>query len=220
MENIKKKGALFDMDGTLIDTEMLYRRFWREGVEARGGVFAPDFLRDIGGTSGQYTLDVIHRYYPFIDGDELRLSVRARVNAEIREHIPEKKGLHELLHFLKENGFKIALATASAHERIDAFVAGAHLENVFDAILSGQDLTKSKPDPEIFIKAAEALGLAPEECYVFEDGVNGVQAGGAAGCDTIMIPDIVPPTEAEEAICVGIYHDLLEVLEAIKTGEI
>ena len=215
-----KKGALFDMDGTLIDTERVYRHCWQKGIEDQGYVFDPAFLKDIAGTSGAYSREVINRYYPDMDAEALRLQVRSWVNEAVKTHIPEKKGAQELLHFLKENGVKIALATSGTHDRINAFLKGSHLENVFDAIISGQDLEKSKPDPCIFLKAAGEIGVAPEDCYVFEDGLNGVRAGAAAGCCTVMIPDFIQPTEAGRALCAGVYESVEAVLAAIKEGKL
>lgn len=219
-EKDMKSGALFDMDGTLIDTEKLYRKYWRKWIEAQGYAFDPAFTKDICGTSGAYARQVIRKYYPGIEADDLRHQVRQSVYDDMTKGVPEKPGAREILNYLKEKGVKLALATSSGHGRIEAYVKGCHMEGIFDALVSGHDLQRSKPEPDIFLHAAEALHLSPKDCYVFEDGINGVRAGAAAGCATVMVPDYLKPDEEIRSLCVGVYDTLFEALEALRAGEI
>jgi HAD superfamily hydrolase (TIGR01509 family) len=215
-----KKGALFDMDGTLIDTEKIYRKYWKMGVETEGFTFNPDFWKEIAGVSGERALAVINEFFPGIDAPHMKNNVHNWVTEEMKRNIPERPGMREILVYLKENGCKLALASSSAHEKINTFIEKCHLEGIFDALVSGQDMKRSKPEPDIFLKAAEEIGVDPKNCYVFEDGINGVKAGIAAGCATIMIPEYVQPSEEERKQCVGIYDSLLDALEAIKAEEV
>ena len=96
----------------------------------------------------------------------------------------------------------------------------AGIAQYFDVVVSGQEVVYGKPEPDIFLLAAERLGLSPMDCYVFEDGINGVKAGLAAGCTTIMIPDLTPPTEELKHACAGIYSSLLEAKDAMLQHEI
>ena len=89
------------------------------------------------------------------------------------------------------------------------------MEAYFDAVVSGEDVTHGKPAPDIFLLAANRLGCNPADCYVFEDGINGVRAGLAAGCTTIMVPDTVLPTDEVRAACAGVFASLDEAREAI-----
>ena len=91
-------------------------------------------------------------------------------------------------------------------------------ESFFEAVVCGADVLRGKPEPDIFLLAAERIGCAPEDCYVFEDGVNGSRAGIAAGCATVMVPDLMPPTEDLRNGCAGIYPSLTAVKEAIASN--
>ena len=94
------------------------------------------------------------------------------------------------------------------------------MEEYFDVVVSGFEVACGKPAPDVFLHAAEKLGLDPKDCYVFEDSISGVQAGFAAGCATVMIPDISQPTEELRKMYVGVYTSLLDAMEEIKAGKI
>ncbi len=215
-----KKGALFDMDGTLIDTEKLYRKHWQIEIEKDGYVFNPGFSREIAGVGDKRALVVINSFYPDEDAEDLKRRVHLQVVEEMKRDITEKPGMREILMYLKDKGVKLAVASSSTHEKINIYIEKCHLEGVFDALVSGYDIKRGKPEPDIFLKAAKAIGVSPEDCYVFEDSVNGSKAGNAAGCATVMIPDNVVPTKEERALCVGVYDSLSDALDAIKAGEI
>lgn len=108
------------------------------------------------------------------------------------------------------------MASSNEAELIRANLAKTGLEGQFDVLLSTSQVARGKPAPDVFLEAARQLGLRPEECYVFEDGINGVKAGIAAGCRTIMIPDLIEPTEEIVGRCAGIYPSLLDALEALR----
>ena len=134
--------------------------------------------------------------------------------------MPEKPGIHEMLSFMKENGVRIAVASSSPMETIQSNLERTGILSFFDVITSGQEVEKGKPEPDIFLLAAQRLELEPEDCYVFEDGSNGIHAGAAAGCATVMIPDLTEPNEELKNLTAGIYDSLMEAKEAIIRGEI
>ena len=109
---------------------------------------------------------------------------------------------------------KMAVASSSRMDNIRHHLRSAGIEGYFDAIASGQEVERSKPEPDIFLLAAERIGCAPEECYVFEDSSNGIRAGMAAGCVTVMVPDMVPPSKnlPVSRVCVSLHEakDLIE----------
>lgn len=199
-----KKGAIFDMDGLLLDTERLYQESWVEMAKQFGQTPDPAFPPAVSGTSGEGMREVIRRYYPAVDAHAFQAGCMARVDGILdRQGPPVKPGARELLEYLRARGVKIAVASSSGRERISANLRAAGLERFFDAVVSGQQVERGKPEPDIFLLAAREIGCPPEDCYVFEDSINGVRAGMAAGCVTVMVPDLVPPPEglAVSGVC-------------------
>lgn len=216
-----KKAAIFDMDGVLFDTERLYREGWVETAAQFGQAFAPAFPAAVCGTSGEKLLAVVRQYYPEVDAGAFVQYCMGHVRRVLQEQpVPEKPGLHEILSFFRENGVKIAVASSSEQSMIESNLRRTGVIGYFDAVVSGVDMPRSKPAPDIFLEAARRLGCAPADCYVFEDGPNGVRAGVAAGCATVMVPDLTLPTDELRAVCAAVCDSLLHVVDAIRAGEI
>ena len=212
------RGAIFDMDGLMFDTEKLFAISWAEQARRFGFAPIPEFHRAVCGTSGTLVRDTVRKFYPGIsDANAFINDGCDRVAEMMAESVPEKRGLHEILDYLKGIGLRLAVASSSEAELIRANLAKTGLEGQFDVLLSTSQVARGKPAPDVFLEAARQLGLRPEECYVFEDGINGVKAGIAAGCRTIMIPDLIEPTEEIMGRCAGIYPSLLDALDAIRT---
>lgn len=203
-----KRGAIFDMDGLLLDTERLYQESWVEMARAFGQTPDPAFPAAVSGTSGEGMREVIRRYYPAVDPCAFQAGCIARVDGILDEQGPPvKPGAGELLEYLSTRGVKLAVASSSGRERILSNLRAARLDHFFDAVVSGQQVERGKPEPDIFLLAAREIGCPPEDCYVFEDSVNGVRAGMAAGCVTVMVPDLVPPPEGlpVSAVCESLW---------------
>ena len=215
-----KKGAIFDMDGLLFDTERLFRDSWGEMARRFGQVPQPDFPAAVAGTSGAGMREVIHRYYPDVDARAFQEGCISHTAEVLREHLPEKPGMREILAFFQSRGTPIAVASSSGRGMILDNLRRAGIEACFDVVVSGDEVTRGKPEPDIFLLAAQKLGCAPEDCYVFEDGINGARAGIAAGCATIMIPDLFPPADDLRAGCAGIYSDLFAARDAIAANDL
>ena len=214
-----KKGAIFDMDGLLFDTERLFRDSWIVLAKQFGQEPNPDFPAAVAGSSGEGMREIIRRYYPEVDAHAFQDSCYQRVeDILLREGPPEKPGMREILSFFRDHGAKIAVASSSSREMILRNLRSAGVEALFDVIVGGGEVTRGKPEPDIFLLAAERLGLAPEDCYVFEDGLNGARAGIAAGCATVMIPDLFAPTEDLQAGCTGICGSLTDAQKAVEAG--
>ena len=209
------KGAIFDMDGLLFDTERLYRDMWVALAKEYGQVPDPVFPKAVSGSNGAQMREIIHRYYPEVDAAVFQADCLERVKRQMDEEVPLKPGLFEMLDAAARNGLLIAVASSSPTRTIKDNLEHAHILSRFDAIVSGADVAAGKPAPDIFQLAARELGLKPEECYVFEDSINGIRAGVAAGCTTIMIPDLTEPTDELRAICSGIYTSLGEAAKAL-----
>lgn len=212
-----KRGAIFDMDGLLLDTERLYQESWVEMARTFGQTADPAFPAAVSGTSGEGMREVIRRYYPAVDPYAFQAGCIARVDGILDEQGPPvKPGAGELLEYLGARGVKLAVASSTGRERILSNLRAARLDRFFDAVVSGQQVERGKPEPDIFLFAAREIGCPPEDCYVFEDSVNGVRAGMAAGCVTVMVPDLAAPPKdlAVSKVC----SSLLEVKELLKAG--
>lgn len=215
-----KKGAIFDMDGVLFDTERLYQESWMILAEEMGLVPNPAFPKAVCGTNGSYMLDVIRKYYPSADAQTYMQNCLDRVAQIVETAVPEKEGIHEILEYLHQNGVKVAVASSSPLETIEHHLKLSGIFPYFNAIVSGGQVTHGKPAPDIFLEAAARLHLPAEACYVFEDGMNGIRAGVAAGCTTVMVPDLTEPTEELYHICAAVYPNLTAVLNALKAGDL
>ena len=207
-----KKGIIFDMDGTMFDTESIYQKGWELMAYRYGQVYNPGFQIAACGTTGETMRKIVNEYYPGVDVENFIKDCSKWVEEQVKIELPEKPGLHEILDYVKGKGWKMAVASGSRMEIIEHNLKKTGIYEMFDALASGHEVENGKPAPDVFLLAAERLGLKPEECFVIEDGANGVKAGVAAGCSTIMVPDIVEPDDEMRRICDGICDSLLDVV--------
>ena len=215
------KAVIFDKDGTLHDTEKVYHRAWKEAAEQTGVPNIMDFVALCTGTNFTRTAELWQEYYgdafafrPFWD---LRNDI---YDAMIeREGVPIRDGAYELLDYLKDNGYKIALATSTNAPRVQRHLVKSGMQQYFDAVVTGDTVQKGKPAPDIFLIAAERLGVDPADCMGVEDSFNGVRAVRAAGMYTVMVPDMIPPTneilDLTDA-CVAELGQIIPILENMK----
>lgn len=215
-----KQGAIFDMDGLLFDTERMYRDSWKQSAQQFGLVHNPDFPRTVCGSSGAHMREIILQYYPQVDANAFADDCILRVERELETHVPEKTGVRDILQYFKQHGVRVAVASSSKRATVLHNLKQADILSYFDAVVSGDQVTHGKPAPDIFLLAAQQIGCEPENCYVFEDGTNGIRAGAAAGCTTIMIPDLTPPNAQLFQLCAGIYPSLSDAMNAIADNEI
>ncbi len=211
-----KQGAIFDMDGTLLDTERLYQESWKYLAGQYGQKHNPAFPLAVCGSNGETMVDIIGEYYPEINAEQFMNDCFARVAYLVETQVPIKDGAREILSYLKEKGVKIAVASSNSHAQIEKNMRLAGLLEYFDAVVGGDEVVHSKPAPDIVLLAAEQIGCEPKECYVFEDGANGIHAGAAAGCATVMVVDLTYPTEEIRRLCVGVYDNLSDVQRALE----
>lgn len=219
-ENVRKTkmnftGAIFDMDGVLFDTEQIYQQTWHELATERKVELADGFLQAISGSSGAHMNQVLEEYYHVSDGAFLAQECMGRVRQKLAVHVPVKEGVSEILAFFKEKGMPIAVASSSLPGQIEANLENAGIRDYFAEIISGTEVVHGKPAPDIFLLAARRIGCKPQECFVFEDSENGVKAGFAAGCVTIMVPDLLEPSSEIRQYCTMICRSLVKAQSEI-----
>jgi HAD superfamily hydrolase (TIGR01509 family) len=206
-------AVIFDMDGLMFDTERIAVDSWIAAAKEAGySIGISQILRTVGMTR-EGTRDVLLEQYgedfPFTTIRDRRLQLAAET---IRAHgVPMKAGLRELLDFLRDRRVPMAVASSSERRRVLALLSACDLVGFFSALVSGEDAARGKPDPEIFLKAATAIGRAPEHCLVLEDSVNGIAAAYAAGMIPIAVPDLVPLDEATRAKASEVFENLSQV---------
>ena len=216
-----KRGAIFDMDGTLFDTEKLYRQMWLDVAEEFGEEKNFELPTAISGTNlGEESLRIIRKFYPNIDAEAYLARVLEEVRAAAEKNLELMAGVEEILMFLKSAGVKCAVASSSPAELIERNLKRTNLRGYFESVVGGDQVSNSKPAPDIFLLAAKELNLALSDCYIFEDSLNGIRAAAASGGAAIMIPDTVQPTDEIKNLCAAIYPNLTEAKLSIERGEI
>lgn len=213
---MKIRGAIFDMDGVLFDTERIYQRIWREIAAARHIELDSSFPAAISGTNGAQMRQIVEDYYQVSDGTDIIDECTGKVKEELTRHVPMKEGVLEILHFLQEKKIPMAVASSSSIQQIAFNLEKADIRGYFAEIVSGRQVAHGKPAPDIFLYAAERIKQKPAECLVFEDSKNGVRAGYEAGCMTIMVPDIIEPTPDIIPCCFRICASLTEAQRQIE----
>lgn len=210
-------GAIFDMDGVLFDTERVFQQTWKELARERGVALADGFMETICGTNGAKMCRLIEQFYHVPDGAEIVNECKRRVAEKLSKSVPEKPGAREIIEYFRAAGVRTAVASSSSRRQILSNLTLSGLLPLIDVVISGDEVTACKPDPEIFLRAAAALGCDPADCCVFEDSLGGVRAGHAAGCDTVMVPDLIPPTPEIMPLCFRIYDSLNDALSEIRS---
>ena len=192
------RGVLFDMDGLLLDTERLGMRIMPD-VCARMGYSMPPalYIRLLGLTSreGRHVLEeALDEGFPY----EAMMDAFHEAFAQMaqRGEVPAKKGLEACMTGLKARGIRRALATSTHRSLVELYLQSvAPLRDALDFVVCGPEVPNGKPAPDIYLRAAEGLGLAPGECLGVEDSLNGLKSLKAAHVTAVMIPDLMPPDE-------------------------
>lgn len=210
-------GAVFDMDGLMFDSERLVYETWQMMMDELGFDYNLDIFKN---TIGLRT-DMAESYYNSLYGERFCYKPLKQKSREIflkrvsEEGVPIKKGLVELLDFLKANGFKIAVATSTSAQTAHKIIKMAGVYDCFDAFVCGDDVKNGKPHPEVFLTAAERLSLSPKECVAFEDSINGIKSAHSAGMTTVMVPDYLQPTREIIPMIDCLCDDLSQAIEFI-----
>ncbi len=211
-------GAIFDMDGLMFDSERLVYEIWQEMLTADGYSYSLDIFKQTVGLRRNST----EKIYKSIFGQDFDYNGYKEKSRNIFidrvecEGVPVKKGLYEILEYLKMQDFKIALATSTSSQTALRLLKMAGVYKYFDAFVCGDDVKHGKPHPEVFLTAAKRLGLAPQCCAAFEDSINGIKSAHSAGMTTFMVPDFLQPTSEIMPMIDFLCRDLSQAAEFMR----
>lgn len=222
MENsIDYDAVVFDMDGVIFDSERAVMQCWKELAEKYQIPDIEQAVLSCTGTTMKRTREIMLETY----GADFPYDTYAKESSAIYHsrydggRLPMKPGVVELLTFLKEEGKKIALASSTRRQTVTNQLRDAGILDFFDQVICGDMVERSKPAPDIFLKACETLGVKPERAYAIEDSYNGIRAAHAGKLHPIMVPDLLPETaEMQEKVEV-VLPDLLEVISYLKNAK-
>ena len=212
------EALIFDMDGLLFDSERIVQHSWEDAGNELGIPHMGDQIYHTLGMNragrNEYFARVIRPDFPFEEfGNRARVRFYEIVNAE---GLPMKPGARKLLEYAKQNGYKMAVATSSSRDYASSNLKNAGLESYFDGAVFGDMVQKAKPDPEIYLRACESIGVRPEFCLALEDAPGGVRSAYAAGMRPIVIPDLVEPTEEILELVYRKLNSLEEVIPLLE----
>jgi len=212
IEDLGIRGVIFDMDGLLLDTEAMYLKAWPPVGEMMGLPITEALAFATVGHGAKETEEVfqaelgevftIERARPFIR--------QWIIDYVAQNGLTVKRGVRELAKLLRRRGIPMAIGSSNTERNVRAFLEEAKLLSYFDTIVTADLVEHAKPAPDIFLKAAKNLGLSPAQCLVFEDSPTGVEAAHAAGCVTVMVPDLVQPCDVTKERCFQIISSLEE----------
>jgi len=212
------KAVIFDMDGLMIDSERIFYQGYQAAAE-QFGADDPLVLATIslGVRDDESAVLFSNMMGPDFDSIGLVRFVDQYVENYFHTHpSPIKAGLIELLNYLKQRRIRLGIATGSVMSRVEHHLASAGIGDYFDAIVSCDMVSQSKPAPEIFLRCAALLDCAPNDCLALEDSISGVTAAFYAGIKVIMVPDLVEPDDDVKQKVFAVANDLHDVLVLLQ----
>ena len=212
------KAVIFDMDGLMIDSERVTFECYQEILKGMNLTMDEEFYKTL---LGKPLKGIYQRFYDVYGNDFPIEDVIKDVHALMAqrfetEGVPVKTGLKSLLEYLKANNYKTIVATSSNRDRVDTILAQAQITDYFDDSICGDEVTKGKPNPEVFLKSCQKLGVSVDEAIVLEDSEAGIQASYDAGIKVICIPDMKYPEKQYEEKTFKIFKDLNDVTDYLK----
>ena len=212
------QAVIFDMDGVIFDSERLVIECW-EVIAAKHNI--PDIVEICMRVQGNNREETGKRFREKYGRDFPYEVYKKEVTALFRDRygegrLPLKPGVVKILEELKRNNIPLALASSTRSDIVKLEMEEANLLSYFDVVLGGDMVSRSKPEPDIFLAAAAALQAEPKCCYVLEDSHNGIRAAYRAGMHPVMVPDMQQPTEEIRGIAEAVVKNLLAALEYLQ----
>lgn len=213
-------GIVFDMDGLMFDTERLFLQVWNEaGKEwGLGDIFAIG-CKILGVSAADSHAVLRSAFPPDVDSEAFLQFFRKKHNEYKATHpTPVKPGLYDLLEYASKKGYRMAVASSTEKRLVSQYLEETKVSGYFEALICGDMVEHSKPDPQIYQLACEALRLPPEQCLALEDSHNGIRSADRAGLWPVMIPDVLPPLEELRPLlfrCLPSLCDVISLLEEL-----
>lgn len=212
-------AIIFDMDGLMLDTEILAINSWKKAGEHFGYIIEKELMMKAIGRTIQDTQKILEEKFgndfPFEEARKVRFD-HTRVHMEVNG-IPLKKGLIEILNYCKKENIPIAVATSTNRSHAVSLLNKANIMDYFNAIVCGDDVKKGKPEPDIFIKASEELGVSPDKCIVLEDSENGILAAYRANMVPVWVPDLITESLIAKEHAKHICDSLIDVITLVES---
>jgi beta-phosphoglucomutase len=193
------EGVIFDMDGVLVDNVRYHVRAWKQlGLEL-GKTLTDDAIKRVFGQRNREIIDSLIGASSFTQEELCRHAAHKEelYRGFIKPELKPVTGLVAFLIDLRKEGIKAAVATSGPRDNVAMVLDGLNIRSFFEAVITGADVSRSKPDPEIFLLAARSLNLAPERCVVFEDSTSGIESARRANCRCIALATTHPPEELQ-----------------------
>lgn len=217
-----KKLFIFDMDGTLFDTEPISAQIWKEVAKEKGYTIPEGVLQGVIGMSyaggKEVFLQEIGEDFPF---ESLCAEKIRRQNEWYNAHpVPVKPGVKEILNYAKRRGIPCAVASSSPLIQIEILLNKAGLREYFSRLQSGESIKRGKPYPDIFLAVCKHFDVKPQDALVFEDSENGLKAAEAGGIPAILVPDLAVIGESVAYKALYICDSLIEAVQCLREEEI
>jgi len=211
-------AVVFDMDGLLLNTEALARRAMRLAGSELGIELPETFCALMIGVPADGCRRLLLEHYgDALSADDLFAASARHLHAQIDAgEMQLKAGVQELLDLLDQMHTPRAVATSSSRDKAIHHLSRAGIRHRFDALLTRDDVARGKPHPDLYLAAADALGMPPARCLALEDSYNGVRAASAAAMPVIMVPDLLAPTAEMHQLCRAVLHDLNAVASLLQ----
>lgn len=211
-------AVIFDMDGVIFDSERLVLSCWEKVGEKYGFQGINEVFLPCIGTNEVKTKEIVMDYYgqdfPYeMFRQEASVLFHERVDLD---GLPVKKGVREILDYLKEQEIPTAVASSTRLEAVSGELKQAGLYEYFKVVMGGDQLKRSKPEPDIYLMTCEKMDVIPSRAYAIEDSYNGIRSSFRAGMRPIMVPDMLPATEEMRQKSVAVLDDLLMVRDYLQ----
>ena len=211
------RGVLFDVDGVILDTECLYSRFWMEACHFYGFPMTKAQslqMRSLNKTAGQEKLCAL--FGPAADYTTIRQKRIELMDAFVeKEGVAAKPGIYTLLDALDARGIPCAITSSSPKQRLESYLTPLNLYHRFKKVISGYDVPRGKPEPDIYLRGAAELGLPPETCLALEDSPAGILSAYRAGCLPVLIPDQDTPGQDTLSLLYAKADTLTDVISLL-----